>query len=128
MTQEQLAYLRVYLADYKAWIDGGAPEEKPYTRTTGLCWNVWVFDNEMAKKAPRPGYSRRAGKVLKKLLERDFPNAMATHEAPFNQGGWDSYFAESEKETCHTNAARLAWLNKMLAELPDWPVYKWEAS
>lgn len=128
MTQEQLAYLRVYLADYKAWIDGGAPEEKPYTRTTGLCWNAVTFDSKMYKNHCRPGYSRKVNKTLEAMLKRDFPEAMAEHETPFNQGGWDSYSAESAKYACHTNPERLAWLNKMLAELPDWPVYKWEAS
>lgn len=81
------------LKSYQAWIDAGAPQDKPYFRDFGLCCNLDLY-----------------GK-LHPYLRHDKLDTVT----PFNRDD-QSYAEEKEASRCHLNPARLAWVAKKIAD------------
>lgn len=96
-------HLIEFLTAWKDWAESGAPEEKPFSHWTGLCYNYYEY-----------------------LLDRnitDFDNLVALrvellkqfHGADYPFGGKEQYFHERRTSSRHRNPARLAFVNSILA-------------
>ncbi|AWN06263.1 hypothetical protein [Erwinia phage phiEaP8] len=89
-----------FLRKYKEWLDAGAPEAKPFSRTLGLCGNM--------KLSGHYDYKYQ----LRNALKRDFDDVVY----PFNNGMGIGYVTEKECQTMHENKERIAWVERMLRE------------
>lgn len=89
--------LRVYLADWLAWTERGAPEDKPYSRRFGVCGALDSY--------PGKHLSREMGWVLR----AQFGNR---HLFPFC--GHEESAREYSEATKHLNPRRIAWVRMML--------------
>lgn len=115
MTEEEKKRLMYFLLAWKSSAEG-AVAFSGFTKRRGLCGNASWYDAHLSKldsgyKGVRP--------LLQHMLERDFMHDMMLNGLPFNQAedGMEPYFLEGDKEACHRNHKRLAWVEAMIAEL-----------
>lgn len=85
-----------FFVSYRAWLDVGAPDVRPYSRFWGLCGNCIV--------SHRLQYSE-----LEEILNSEFGNAYA----PF---GRLLFYKEARKKTQHLNPDRIAFVDRMITK------------
>lgn len=90
-----------YLA-YADWLDAGAPDEKPFYRSGGLCWMLSHY-------LSCHGIPRKERGQLANELEDQFEAAGLNHLFPFNDGE-DGFSNEEETDTMHLNSRRIKWV------------------
>lgn len=94
---EQSQELHNFYLAYKKWLDDGAPEGKPFSRTFGLCYSIIQ-------------YSRKdhLGSILTDEITKQFIDARLQNKYPF---GKMVYEQEHEYRTMHLNKKRIKWVN-----------------
>lgn len=87
--------IKKFYQSYKAWLDRGAPKHKPYSRSSGLCFNAGFIDNCSIP-------------VLTEM-QKQFEEAGLDKAYPF---GKDEYKLGIDEETQHLNKARNSWVEE----------------
>lgn len=100
--------LLMYLRNYREWLVKGAPEEEPYTKTSGLCGNI--------SRCPfvLPTDEKQVQELLTKLLPIVLIYELGEEIVscvPFNNGNICEYLQESLLFEMHLNPKRNAWVN-----------------
>jgi len=100
--------LLMYLRSYREWLVEGAPEDEPYTKTSGLCVNI--------SRCPfvLPTDEERVQELLTKLLPIVLIYELSEEKVscvPFNNGNIREYVQESLLFKTHLNPKRNAWVN-----------------
>ena len=95
MTKQSEKLTQFYQA-YAQWLDDGAPQDAPFTRTCGLCYNL-----------------RKSSKSLKLLKEmwEQFTSAGLHEDWPFHNS-FIEYDQEGNADKCHLNPKRNAWVRE----------------
>lgn len=114
--------LKSYLFEYLDWVERGAPQDQPFSRFCGLCYNAYdasldVIDLQKLHDADgQPSIFKRQPYVdeLKRDLHAALRESFGSHSAsyPFDE---DSY-AYTIDDNKHLNQARIAWVRKMLED------------
>lgn len=94
---------------YSHWIDSGAPEREPFSRSVGLCGSVCLY-------LKSKGCNFREREIALFLMRKQFMKAGLNLDYPFNNQD-NSYYVESIDGLIHTNQNRIAWVKK------DWQHY-----
>ena len=89
--------LKEFYQTYAVWLDSGAPDNKPFTRTSGLCHNLEVFS-------------------------QDYESLLAEMQSEFKAKGLDKYYPFNIDEehyvqsgmdgTQYTNYKRVEWVKE----------------
>jgi hypothetical protein len=100
--------LREFLSAYAAWVDAGAVQDKPFSRSVGLCSNFeeWLVIERSFSWA----HTEDEIDVLKALFESEGLDRWY----PF--GGENLYQVDLENDTQHLNDSRLAWVRSKVAQ------------
>lgn len=94
--------LKEFYRAYKAWLDAGAPDGKPFTRSCGLCTNLFEFCL---------GLDIDECDVSNEMCNQ-FATARLPESYPF---GIDNYHTDRLNETQHLNLARIKWVEEHAA-------------
>lgn len=94
--------LKMFYITYLAWLNNGAPQDEPFDRSSGLCWNIELYTGEIFSPIQRE-------------MMAQFHAAGLRDVVPFNIIG-ASYGIEAMSKTCHENPARVAWVIKHATE------------
>lgn len=95
--------LTEFYRSYAIWLEEGAPQWEPFSRTEGLCWSVLYF-------ATHCGYRSEA--LLHELREQ-FEAAGLSQGYPFDEGGMAHSKARTNA-TMHTNPKRIQWVRERI--------------
>lgn len=87
---------------YNQWLSSGAPEDKPFSRKRGLCWNL-VY-----------GYAEEGSNLLEEMIDQ-FEKAGLNTEYPFDLD-MDMYTSSSKVAIIHKNPKRVKWVKDKLKE------------
>lgn len=87
--------LQQFYNAYAAWLDAGAPDDQPFTRHTGLCYNLYKFGGN---------------NDVRKEMTRQFEEAGLDSHYPFNDGDVDDYEIRVDDLTQHLNLKRIQWV------------------
>lgn len=100
--------LKLFLADWLAWTQDGAPPSLPFTRYQGLCTNF----GRWYRSAIRDDYEAMHAEVnqFKDLLVSEGLD----EDYPF--GGEERYLRDCEHETMHRNKARIDWVRSKVEQ------------
>lgn len=93
--------LKNFYVAYAKWLAEGAPDNKPFSRATGLCSNLYDYVH--------PDLSGEASKQL----HEQFEVAGLHLTLPFNHDE-TAYHREQDTRTCHLNSQRIAWVQWMV--------------
>lgn len=107
--------LHNFYCAYKAWLDAGAPNNNPFSRSRGLCHAIKIFVlRQELQSAYSYLYSARAE------MCSQFKAASLDPDYPFNTPDYiaddvHNYYMEAAREEIHLNPARVAWVHTMSA-------------
>ncbi len=89
---------------YNNWLNAGAPNYEPFSRTAGLCYGIMTFSDENCKVA----------RILKSEMRKQFDAADLDNCTPFNND--ENYYAdESDDRSMHLNPKRIEWVRSHLS-------------
>jgi hypothetical protein len=91
-------HLKAFLSAYVAWVDAGAPQEKPFSRRYGLCSNLTYWALHLGP------IDRHA---LEEEMDEMFDADGLDRCHPF---GVDEYFKARNAYKQHLDAKRIAWV------------------
>lgn len=96
--------LEMFYRDYAAWLDAGAPEHQPFSRSEGLCYSliVWCYHKNTGESGKT---------VLLMALSMSFHQAGLLRGTPFNEGITE-FSLEAQGKACHLNPKRIAWVRE----------------
>jgi hypothetical protein len=87
--------LKDFYQAYAAWIEAGAPNGSPFSRSAGLCYNLQLFTED---------YS-----ALLYEMSSQFKSEGLDKHYPFNIGEED-YQYSSKKRNQYLNSRRIEWV------------------
>ena len=93
-----------YLRHWLAWAESGAPHNKPYSRTWGLCCNI--------KRYPYGDIDYLDRELTRELEADDIQKTIF----PF---GYSEYLTAANAGTQHLNQNRLKWVREKINELAN---------
>lgn len=100
----QSSFLTSFYLEYHNWLKAGAPDDKPFSRSLGLCNNL---RNYLSNKVALPG---EMFNVVDEMQDQ-FKSAGLRAKLPFNDSLLD-YTAEQDAGTMHLNDKRREWVRK----------------
>lgn len=103
--------LKAYLREWLDWVERGAPQNQPFSRSHGLCNNVCGSSAQ-----DKTHLEHQLGHAL----ETSFPE---DKDYPF---GYCAYLVRGSAGTMHEDPKRLAWVREMLTEPTYSPTYEAE--
>lgn len=95
MTQSM--QLTEFYQAYLAWLDAGAPADKPFSRSYGLCDNLTMYCEE-----------NRIKEDIVHELTKQFAAQKLSTVYPFDRE--NSYCNECDNNIAHLNLARISWV------------------
>ena len=87
-SKELTAFYRTYVR----WVNAGAPQGRPFSRTDGLCIAIRRYTDSVSMRTE---------------LRKQLIIAFGDWKTPFNPAG--DFATESNSYTCHMNPARIRW-------------------
>lgn len=96
------ATLNDFFKAYIQWLEGGAPEEQPFSREYGLCDNLDIFTE---------GDSGAVGYSLSIELGELFLSEGLSKRFPFDKDE-DEFFNQSQLMCMHENPLRVVWVRE----------------
>ena len=97
--------MEMYLTEYLAWVEAGAPEPAHFDTWMGLCTNILYW-----------GRFRHLSVSGKQSMQHELSELLKASGLPtaYPFGGNDRYCHEGATHTHHKNELRLAWVRKQL--------------
>jgi hypothetical protein len=90
--------MRKFLTAYIEWVDAGAPEDGPFSRSSGLCDNTYGL----------PGGGKDVRNELREMFESDgLATSYPFGEAEFNR--------DCDHDEQHLHQPRIDWIKSKLA-------------
>lgn len=97
-------FLTEFCSDYAAWLDAGAPEGAPFSRSQGLTFNFEHWLATVKDLAPEQSYRAKDAQLGAAFVEEGLNWEHPFHEDP------ESAAEEAQAGLAHTNEARNAWV------------------
>lgn len=98
--------LQQFCATWIAWVEGGAPEGKPFLREDGLCYAAERADEADGHDRRTTGFFGPVEKELRKVFRAEFPCSVY----PFGQKDYEDHLSAS---TFHQSAERIDFCRRV---------------